>query len=415
MGMELEELKTAQEDFFKSSKEFMDGLDTRMKEIEEKGFTSAGTEEKVDKLNESVSKAEDAIKKAEEEYTKFQERIETVEASLDRPGGTPAPGDGEQSDKHVAFMDWARHGLMDMEKPERKLALIVSDDTTGGYFASPEIVQELIRGITEITPALQIATVRQTSRRTMIFRKKTGTHSASRVGEIATRVETPGTKFGQEEITMPEMYSLVLISQQDLEDADFPLEQEIKDEMVEQHNVKIGVEFITGIGTPANQMEGILSNAAVIASPVVTGDADEITADGLLDLIYELKTGYIQNATILANRATIKIIRKLSFTSGEYMWQPGALPTGQFSGLPATIENLPYIECPDMPDVAANSLPIAVGDFKKAYKIGIRINMTMQRLVEKYSDQGEVGLKGRMRVGGQVVLAEAIKVQKVST
>jgi HK97 family phage major capsid protein len=63
-----------------------------------------------------------------------------------------------------------------------------------------------------------------------------------------------------------------------------------------------------------------------------------------------------------------------------------------------------------MPAEANSAKAVDFGDFKKGYVIVDRLGMETQRLVELYAVNGQVGLLFRRRVGGQVVLPEAIKV-----
>ncbi len=63
-----------------------------------------------------------------------------------------------------------------------------------------------------------------------------------------------------------------------------------------------------------------------------------------------------------------------------------------------------------MPAVAANAKSVAYGDFKRGYWIIDRIQIEIQRLVEKYAEYGQIGFHVRKRVHGQVVNPEAIKI-----
>ena len=55
---------------------------------------------------------------------------------------------------------------------------------------------------------------------------------------------------------------------------------------------------------------------------------------------------------------TAAAIRKFKASTGEFLFQP-SLAAGQ----PATLLGYPLIEAADMPDIAANSLSIAFGNF----------------------------------------------------
>jgi len=55
------------------------------------------------------------------------------------------------------------------------------------------------------------------------------------------------------------------------------------------------------------------------------------------------------------------------------------------------------------------------GDFMEGYTISDRVQIAIQRLVERFSDQGAVGFQARRRVGGQVTKSEALAIQRVGT
>ena len=84
------------------------------------------------------------------------------------------------------------------------------------------------------------------------------------------------------------------------------------------------------------------------------------------------------------------------------------------SGVPNTILGYPYVEATDMPSVGANAFPVAFGDFSKAYMIVDRVALAVLRDPFTQATTGNVRYIARRRVGGQVVLPEAIVKQKVS-
>jgi HK97 family phage major capsid protein len=110
------------------------------------------------------------------------------------------------------------------------------------------------------------------------------------------------------------------------------------------------------------------------------------------------------------NRFTLGAVRKLKDANDSYIWQPGLS-----AGVANTILGAPYVEVPDMPDVAAAAFPIAFGDWRRAYVIVDRIAMSVLRDPFTRGSQGQVKFLARRRVGGQVVLAEAVRKLKVGT
>jgi HK97 family phage major capsid protein len=78
--------------------------------------------------------------------------------------------------------------------------------------------------------------------------------------------------------------------------------------------------------------------------------------------------------------------------------------------MPATLLGYPMIEAEDMPDIAANSLSIAFGNYKAGYVIAERNATTILR--DPFTHKPYVHFYATKRVGGQVVNSEAIKLLK---
>jgi HK97 family phage major capsid protein len=324
---------------------------------------------------------------------------------LQAPGpGIPAEPDKKAAFHKKAFENYVRKGADTLTPDERKV-MTISDLTTGGYLAAPyEMVKEILANVTEYSPIRALARVIPIGVGGLDWPKKTGTFAAYRTSEIGTRSETTGLTFGLEKIPADEMYALVKVSKQNIEDSAFPLESFIVAEAAEQFGVKEGTEGISGSGA-SGQMEGILTNSAITGFTGVT-TSGKILADDLKQLFYSLKDFYAKNGTWIWRRASTLAISLLkNTTTTEYLWQPGLK-----DGSAATVMGRPYVECPDMPAEANSAKAVAFGDFKKGYVIADRLGMETQRLIEQYATSGQVGLLFRRRVGGQVVLPEAIKI-----
>jgi len=357
-----------------------------------------------DQREAEAKKYGEALASTVEKLEKMNARMDELETKLNRPAQGETKGVDQEVEKKKAFNLYLRKGV-EAFTPEQK-ALVTYDDTLGGYLAPSEYVNEIIKGIVEFSPIRTVASVRQTSRRDVELPKKTGSLSAVWVAETGTRSETTGMTYGLEKIPVHEMSAIVDISFADLEDSEFNMEAEISAECAEQFGVAEGKAFVEGnsVGKP----QGILTNGSIEST--ASGDADEITADGLLDIFYDLKSAYANNAVWLLNRSTLKAIRKLKDGNGNYLWQPNI-----GLGTPPTICERPYIECVDMHDIAANAYPAVLGDFKRGYKIIDRIAISITRDNLTQASSGKCRFTARKRVGGQVVLAEAIRKLKIAT
>jgi len=402
-----EDIKNAIQDLGQTFNEFKKVNDERLEQIE-KGESSAYNEEKLAKLEAKLDSFEEVNQKltlAEQNAEQIKEQVSKIETMVTRPD---SGFESKQVDEYLnAFDRYCRKGL-DGLQPDEKKALTVSNDSTGGYLAPPEYVRELLKTITEISPIRTIARVRSTGARSIQIPKRDGQFSAQWVSESGTRSETTGYSVGLEELPAHEMYALVDISEQDLEDTVFDLEAEMQSEFAEQFAKAEGTAFVSGdsVGKP----HGFMDHSGV--GHVNSGTADAVTADGLISLVHNIKSDYTRNGTFVFNRATLASIRKLKDTAGQYVFQTGMMLGGNMVN---TILGHPYVEATDMPSEAANTFPVAFGDFRRAYMIVDRVNLAVLRDPFTQATTGNVRYIARKRVGGQVVQKEAINKLKCST
>lgn len=393
------ELKTAVETFGKAFEEFKATNDKKIADLESKGSTDPLIEEKLVKIEKSMDSLEQINQKVtlqEKNQENINEKLSTFETLLKRPN----VGESVQSidTKLEAFHKYMRKGTQNLS-PEETKALTVSDDTQAGYYAPPEYMNEIIKTLTEISPVRSIARVMQTSQRSVQIPVRSATFAAVMVSEIASRSETTGYTAQLEEIPAHEMVAQVHISNQMIEDSAFNLEAEMQQEFTTQFAKKEGQVMTTG--TKVNEPEGFTTNAG----STVTGGSGVVTADTLLDLVHALKTPYNQNAVLVFNRNTLAKIRQLKDSAGQYVFQPGMMLT---AGAPNTILGYPYVEMPDMADVASSAVCVAFGDFRAAYTVVDRIALSVLRDPFTIASTGQIKYMARRRVGGQVVLKEAL-------
>lgn len=410
-------------EFMGAFEEYKTTNDTRLKDLEKKGGTDPLLAEKLTRIDKVLDGFEDLNKKATlAESTKaaqdaLTERFDRLETALKR-GGKGIIGDETKS----RVGDWARAvvdsytmGVPNLSQIQQKTlteigaeykALNIGTDTQGGYLAPIEFVREILKSVTEISAARSLVRVRNTASKSIQIPKRTGTFAARRIGEGATKTETTGLTYGLEELVAPEIYALVDITNDMLEDAAFDMQSEIETEATEQFAVKEGQEFVSGTGV--GEAEGILVNGNV--GFTVSGAATAITADGIITLKHDIKTDYTRNATFILNRTVLGSVRKLKDTTGAYIWMPGIA-----AGKPNTIDGDPYVEMPDMPAEGAGTFPIAYGDFKRGYTMLDRIAMEMLRDPFTQATNGRIRFSFRRRSGGKVTMAEAIRKLKCST
>ena len=401
-----EDIKNAITDLGQTFEEFKKVNDQRLEQIE-KGESTALVDEKLAKMEAKMDSYEDINQKlttAELNADNIKSQIEKLETIVTRPN---SGFESKQVDEYMsAFDTYCRKGLEGLDPVEKK-ALTVSNDSTGGYLAPPEYVRELIKDITEISPIRSIARIRSTGARSIQIPKRTGTFAAQWVAESGTRSETTGYQVGLEELPAHEQYALVDISEQDLEDSVFDLEAEMQSEFAEQFAKAEGAAFVSGnaVGKP----EGFMTNSDV--GSIDSGSNTAITGDNLISLVHNIKSDYGRNGSFVFNRSTLAAIRKLKDTAGQYVFQANMSLQG---GVTNTILGQPYVEATDMPSIAQNAFPVAFGDFRRAYMIVDRVSLAVLRDPFTQATTGNVRYIARRRVGGQVILPEAINKLKVT-
>ncbi len=333
----------------------------------------------------------------------LRNQVTELETRMNRPAGGNS-GNQEISLERRAFTNFLRLGDNRMEAEEVR-ALIVGDDTKGGYLAPAEFQAEVIKGIVEISPIRQAVRVGSTGAGEVILPKLTGRPTASWVGEDEERDETTMT-YGQIEIPVHELACFIDVSLRLLEDSAINVESEISTELSQEFAVKENAAFSDGNGV--KKPLGIQQAAGI--AEIVNGHATNINADQLIALMYSMPAAYRNNGSWLMNGTTLGKVRILKDGNGNYLWQPSYQ-----AGQPSTLLGRPVIEDPTMPDAANGTFPIFYGDFNKAYRVYDRVGMSILRDPYTQATKGMVRFHARRRVGGAPTLTEALRKLKMAT
>ena len=345
------------------------------------------------------------------------ERLETMDAELSRPVNTPItekpaatkPMDtktGRASDAYKkAFWNVTRH--KDSMTPEMKNALQEGVDSEGGYLVPDEFERTLVQGLNAATVIRANAHVITTSSGLHKIPVVASHGSAAWIDEEGAYTESDDV-FGQVQLDAHKVGTIIKVSEELLNDAAFDLEGYISSEFARRIGDKEEEAFLNGNGS--SKPTGILNATGGGEVGVTAASATAITADELIDLYFSLKAPYRKNAVWVLNDTTVKLIRKLKDSSGQYLWQP-ALRDGDVP----TILGRPYFTSAYMPEAAAGAKTIIFGDLNY-YWIGDRQGITFKRLNELFAGNGQVGFLASKRLDGKTVLPEAIKVlQQKST
>ena len=375
------------------------------------------------RTDKGVLSAEDdaAYSRMEQEITDLgkeisrMERLEALDAQMKKPVNQPLTGkpmSGRTIERIGRASDEYRTSFWDMMRSKAPLPSVVNalqegTDSEGGYLVPDEYERTLVEALEEENMFRQLAKVIRTSscdRKIPVVATK-GT--ASWIDEEGAYTESDDS-FGQVSIGAYKVGTMIKVSEELLNDSVFDLESYIAKEFARRIGAKEEEAFFTGDGS--GKPLGILAATGGAETGVTAASSTAVTADELMDLFYSLKSPYRKKAVWVLNDSTIKAVRKLKDSTGQYLWQPSLV-----AGTPDTLLGRPMKTSAYMPVIAAGAKTIAFGDFSY-YWIADRQGRSFKRLNELYAANGQVGFLGFQRVDGKLVLSEAVKVlaQKAS-
>ncbi len=284
-------------------------------------------------------------------------------------------------------------------------ALQEGTDSEGGYLVPDEFERTLIEALEEQNIFRQIARVVHTSSGERKIPVVASKGTASWVDEEGTITDSDDS-FAQVALSAYKLGTLIKVSDELLNDSVFNLESYIAQEFARRIGNKEEEAFITGNGS--GKPTGILAATGGGQVGVTAASQTTLTFDEVIDLFYSLKQPYRNKAVFITNDATIKAIRKLKTTDGQYLWTPSVK-----DGAPDTILGKPVYTSPYVPSIAAGASVMAFGDFSY-YWIGDRQGRTFQRLNELYAVTGQRGFIATQRVDGKLILPETMKILKMA-
>ena len=403
-----EELNKVIAKFGTSFEEFKAENDKRLAEIEKKGSVDVLLTEKVDKINADLG-----------ELSKIKAQLDALEASAGRlNGGGGDPEINKAIAEHkAAFNTFFRKGVdSNLRELEVQAALTTQSDPDGGFVVPEEMDSEITRVLGTVSAMRRLARVIPVGSATYKKLHNIGGTSSGWVGEEESRDETDTPQLKQLDFPTMELYANPATTQGNLDDSVFNPEVWLAEEVGIEFSEQEGVSFITGNGV--KKPRGILGYPTIANANYAWGSIGFVASgasgafvaapnggDALIDLQHSLKSGYRMNGTFMMNDLTQAAVRKLKDSDGAYLWRPGLE-----ADAPNTLLGKPVETDDNMPDIAANSLSIAFGDFRRGYVITDRMGARVLR--DPYTNKPFVNFYTTKRVGGGVQDFAAIKLLK---
>lgn len=378
------ELREKRAKLWESTKAF---LDSRRND---KGLLSAEDTETYERMEADVVNLGKEIDRLE--------RQAALDLELSKPINTPLthkPSNYQGQIKTGRATDEYRNAFWNAMRNKNSFdiqnALQIGTDSEGGYLAPDEFERTLIESLQEENIFRSLAKIINTSSGDKKIPVSATKGTASWVDEEGLIPESDDS-FGLTSIGAYKLATMIKVSEELLNDSFFNIQEYIAKEFARRIGAKEEEAFFVGDGT--GKPTGIFHTTGGAELGVTSASTTAITLDEVMDLFYSLKSPYRKKAIFMTNDATVKAIRKLKDSTGQYLWQPSVT-----AGEPDRILNRPVKTSAYVPTISTGNKVIAFGDFNY-YWIADRQGRSFQRLNELYAATGQVGFKATQRVDG---------------
>ncbi len=306
-------------------------------------------------------------------------------------------------------------GLRGLNLEGKALSTAVSAD--GGYLLNPQMaatIESMLSSTASLRSLANAVQIDATSYDVIVDNTDVGSGWQS---ELSAVTETTTPNINRISIKLHDLSAMPKASQRLLDDTAFDVEGWLTQKIATRFIRAEASAFINGTGI--DQPKGILlptkvANASwtwgqlgYIPTTAATDFSTTNPLDCLITLVYALAADYRANATFVMNSKTAGAVRKIKDTVGRFMWTDSVA-----AGQPATLMGYRVLVSEDMPDVGANTYPIAFGDFNAGYTIAERPDLRILR--DPFSAKPNVLFYASKRVGGDITDFAAIKLLKVA-
>ena len=354
----------------------------------------------------AYDKLEDEVVNLGKEIQRLERQSE-ISAELGKPTTNPIhskPGMHTENDvtKGTATAEYTSafwNSIRNRNYYDVRNDLQVGTDSEGGYLVPDEFERKLIEALEEENIFRQHATVIKTSHGDRKIPIVTSKGEAVWMDEEEAYTLSDDV-FGQASLSAYKLDTAIKISEELLNDSAFDLPSYITKEFARRIGAKEEEAFLIGDGT--GKPTGIFAETGGAEEGATTTGAT-ITFDDVMELFHSVKSPYRKKGVWLLNDSTVKALRKLKDSTGNYIWQPSVS-----AGIPDMILNRPYYTSAYAPALESGNKVMAFGDLSY-YWVADRQGRSFKRLNEVFAMNGQVGFIASQRVDGRLILPEAVK------
>jgi HK97 family phage major capsid protein len=326
-------------------------------------------------------------------------------------GGTGPTGQAADASNRMATQWFAKALRLGKDEltMEEKAAII--ENSTGQIIVPHDLAGPIFLQLPRLGVLRDLALTRPTTSNLVDVRALTGVTAGwgqielTNAGGATPPTDAAIAATGPNTVTVQDLVALVQIGTDELMDTDANLVQLVQDIVGQKFAEMEDDAFANGNGT--SRPFGIATRATVggaipAAQGVTAATPATILPDDLKKMQYVILSRFANVGAYLASDDATQAIALLKDSTSNYLWQPS-----NQAGQPDRLFGRAFYRVSGLPSMAAaagaSDPAVLFGDIRSGYLIADRQRITVQRLDERYADQGLVGFLFRERVGGDVI------------
>lgn len=352
-------------------------------------------EQKVNIYLEDLKTEVKSFKEAQLSKLEQQEkRLKKIEDSYFLSKNRPMVGTEESLEYKKQLLDYLKKGIR-------------NDNDTEGFPLRYDVINSLDKYLYQASPMRRIASVDRISGdyATYVISKNCIVADWVSVKPVSQDNEFLSEDTVMHNIYTHELYIQPKVTTHTLDDSMIDIEKWIIDYAGMAFIKSENESFINGNGQ--GMPIGILSHnnltsATKKISTNFTTEIGKISFDDIIKLLYQLPDEMRNEAAFLMHPSVLENIRNLKYPqSGQYIWQPSS-KVGDLD----TIMGIPVATTSNMPSFEPGNIIIALGNFKRGYKIVEKSDVRILR--DPFSAKPYVSFYITKKVGANIIDPKAL-------
>ena len=321
--------------------------------------------------------------------------LEELRAIVARGGNVLQPGVSADEKARAGFRDWLRTG-------EPMDASLSSTDANGGFIVPEPAHADLVEKVRKADPIFGNATLFEMRGDVVMTLPYKSAHGVvANATETGARSEQNAPTFTAPTLTCYDYYTDQRATQQVL-DSVSGFEDMLLGWIAEDIQEQAGADAVVGNGT--TKIEGLFAGTSKYQTHL-SGSAGALVNTNFLTVYFALPVKYRGNGAWVMNGGTLSVVTGMAYPNLSNT------PLAQLGGDGTwTILGKRVLESDSAPAIGAANFPVAFGDIKRGYAVGVHRSTSILR--DPYTAAPFVRFYAIARMGGCAWDYQAVRLLK---